>query len=156
MKCEKVTAGKGTDCIERRVAELLHLGIVATYQVLDYQPTHLNSLISETNWARKCWTAGYDLANRAELQNTGGAPIDRRDAPRSWLLKFSVAEGIADDVRISISCRACSNEVPVPLDQIPALQKPATTIGQLCKLWRSEECTFCGLGGQRRIHVWVG
>jgi len=101
MKCEKEAAGKGTDCFERRVADLLHLHVVATYQVLEYQPTHLTSLISETNWARKCWNAGYDLANRAELQNAGGPPIGRADAPRSWLLKFSLAEAIADDIRVS-------------------------------------------------------
>src|SRR5205814_1322147 len=92
MKCEKEATEKGTDCIERRIADLLHLGIVATYQVLEYQPTHLSSLISETNWARKCWNAGYELANRAELQNTGGQPIGRGAALRSWLLKFTVAE----------------------------------------------------------------
>lgn len=92
MKCEKEAAGKGTDCIERRVGSLLHLGIVASYQVLDYRPTRLSSLVSEANWARKCWNAGYDLANRAELQNAGGPPIGRRDALRSWLLKFSLAE----------------------------------------------------------------
>ena len=155
MKCEKEAAGKGTDCIERRVADLLHLHVVATYQVLEYQPTHLTSLISETNWARKCWNAGYDLANRAELQNAGGPPIGRADAPRSWLLKFSLAEAIADDIRVSISCGACNEVLAIPLANIPQLEKPATTIGQLAKLWRSEECTFCATVGKRRVRVSV-
>ena len=155
MKCEKEAAQKGTDCIERRVADLLHLNIVATYQVLEYQPTHLTSLISETNWARKCWNAGYELVNRAELQNAGGPPIGRTDALRSWLLKFTVAEAVADGVRISISCGACSEVLPIPLAEIPELEKPGTTIGQLGKHWRSEECTFCSAVGKRRFRVWV-
>ncbi len=155
MKCEKEAAAKGTDCIERRVSDLLHLNIVATYQVLEYQPTHLSSLISETNWARKCWNAGYDLANRAELQNAGGPPIDRGDALRSWLLKFSLPEAIADEVRVSISCRACREVLPIPLAEVPELEKSATTIGQLAKLWRSQECTFCGAAGKRSVRVWV-
>ncbi len=155
MKCEKEAAGKGTDCIERRIAALLHLGIVASYQVLDYQPTHLASLIAETNWARKCRNAGYDLANRAELQNAGGSPIGRGDALRSWLLKFSLAEAIADDIRISIFCEACCEPLPIPLARISELEKSATTIGELGKLWRSEECTFCNIVGKRRIRVWV-
>lgn len=155
MKCEKEATEKGADCIERRVADLLHLGIVPTYQILDYQSTHLASLISETNWARKCWNAGYDLANRAELQNAGGPPIDRSDALRTWLLKFTLAEAIADDVRISISCGSCGELLPIPLTHIPELQKSATTIGQLAKLWRSEECTLCGIVGERRVRVWV-
>ena len=155
MKCEKEAVGKQTDCIERRIASLLHLGIVASYQVLDYQPTHLTSLISETNWARQCWNAGYDLANRAELQNAGGPPIGRSDALRSWLLKFSLAEGVADDLRLSISCDACREVLPIPLAKISELEKPATTIGELGKLWRSERCTFCTIVGKRRIRIRV-
>jgi hypothetical protein len=155
MKCEKEAARTGTDGIERRIADLLHLGIVATYQVLEYQSTHLTSLISETNWARRCWNAGYDLANRAELQNAAGPPINRSDALRGWLLKFTVAEAMADDIRVSISCGACGEVLLIPLAEIPALEKTAITIGQLGKLWRSEECTFCGMVGKRRIRVWV-
>jgi hypothetical protein len=155
MKCEREAVGKGTDCIERRVAGLLHFGIVATYQVLEYQPTRLASLISETNWARRCWNAGYDLANRAELQNAGGPPIGRSDALRSWLLKFSIGEAVADGVRVSISCRGCGQVLPVPLTKIPELEKPAITISQLGKLWRSGECTFCGVAGKRGIRVCV-
>lgn len=155
MKCEKEAAEKGTDCIERRIAELLHSDVVATYQVLEYQPTRLTSLISETNWARKCWNAGYDIANRAELQNAGGRPIGRADALRNWLLKFNVAEALADGFRVSISCGACNEVLPIPLAQISELEKPATTIGQLAKLWRSEECTLCWTVGKRWVRVAV-
>ena len=155
MKCEKEAADKGNDCIERRIADLLHSNVIANYQVLEYQPTRLTSLISETNWARKCWNAGYDIANRAELQNAAGPLIGRGDALRSWLHKFSVAEAIADDVSVAISCGACGEVLPIPLANMPELEKPATTMGQLRKLWRAEECTFCGIVGNRRIRVWV-
>lgn len=128
MKCEKEAAGKGKDCVERRVADLLHHGIVVTYKLIEYRPTHLASLISETNWARRCWNAGYDLADRAELQNAGGPPISRRDVPRSWLLKFSVSEALAGDVRVSLSCLACGEVLPIPLARIPELEKAATAI----------------------------
>jgi hypothetical protein len=155
MKCEKEALERGVDCIQRRISDLLHLNIVAAYQVLEYLPTRLTSLVSETNWARKCWNAGYDLANRAELQNAGGPPISRSDVPRSWLLKFSLAEAIVDDFRVSISCGVCGQVLAIPLAQIPELEKPATTIGQLVNLWRSNECTFCGTVGERRVRVWV-
>jgi hypothetical protein len=155
MKCEKEAAGRANDRIERRVADLLHLNVVATYHVLDYQPTRLASLISETNWARKCWNAGYDLANRAELQNARGPPICRSDAPRSWLLKFSLAEAIADNLRIAISCEACRQTLAIPLVDIPELDRRATSIGQLVNLWRSTECTFCGIVGKRRVRIGV-
>lgn len=62
-KCEKEAIAKGKDCVEARVTELLHLGIVAKYQVIDRQPTRLRSLVSETNMARRAWKAGYKLVN---------------------------------------------------------------------------------------------
>jgi hypothetical protein len=155
MKCEKEAIAKGDDCIERRVADLLHMAVVATYQVLDYQPTRLSSLVSETNWARKCWDAGYDLANRAELQNAGGPPIGPCDIPRSWLVKFSLAEAIADRLQVSVSCSGCLETLPIPLTAVPELDKPSTSVGQMGKVWRAEACTFCGLVGKRRVRVWV-
>lgn len=150
MKCEKDALEKGADCVERRVADLLHLGVVATYQVLEHQPTRLSSLVSETNWARTCWNAGYNLANRAELQDCGGPAIERTDIPQSWLDKFSVAEAIADSFQISVSCSACRESLPIPLGKIEL--GGSATIGQLAKLLRSEQCTFCGVVGNRRVH----
>jgi hypothetical protein len=150
MKCEKEAIAKGKDCVEKRVSGLLHSGVVATYQVLDYQPTRLRSLVSETNWARKCWNAGYDLANRAELQDRGGDPVGCGDIPRGWIDKFSLAQAIADQIALSVSCGACGESLTIPLDAIE-LERPATTIGQLAKLLAVEPCTFCGAAGMRRV-----
>lgn len=150
MKCEKEALAKGKDCVEKRVADLLHSGVVATYQVLDYQPTRLGSLVSETNWARKCWNAAYDLANRAELQDRGGDPIGRGDIPRTWIDGFTLAQAIADKIEMSVSCSACGETLAIPLDAIE-LARPAITIGQLAKLLSAEQCTFCSVEGKRRV-----
>lgn len=150
MKCEKEALQIGRDCVERRVADLLHRGIVARYDVLEYQPTRLASLVSETNWARKCWNAGYNMANRAELQNIGGPPIDRRDIPQSWIDKFTVRQAVADALQMSVSCSACNETLSIPLAAVE-LERASTTLGQLAKLLRSEECTFCGAIGKRRV-----
>jgi hypothetical protein len=151
MKCEKEATEKKMDCVERRVADLLHDNIVATYQVLDYQPTRLTSLVSVTNWARRCWEAGSQLANRAELQNAAGPLIGRNDIPVAWLDRFSVAEAMADNLKMSVSCGACGEDLSIPLASISELGSPATTIGQLTQLLRSSECTFCGVLGRRRV-----
>jgi hypothetical protein len=151
MRCEKEALEKGKDCIERRVADLLHLGVVVRYQVLEYQPTRLASLVSETNWARRCWNAGYNLANRAELQDKGGEPIGRTDVPLSWIDQSSIGQAVGDDVELSVYCGACRETLKIPLEAIE-LERPATTIGQLVKLLRSAECTFCGVAGERRVH----
>lgn len=150
MKCEKEALQLGKDCIERRVADLLHRGVVVKYDVLEYRPTRLTSLVSETNWARKCWNAGYDMANRAELQNCGGPPVDSSDIPQSWIDKFSVRQAVADCLRMSVSCSACNEVLSIPLEAIE-LERQSTTLGQLAKLLRSERCTFCGTLGTRRV-----
>ena len=150
MKCEKEALEKGKDCIERRVADLLHLGVVVRYQVLDYQPTRLASLVSETNCARRCWNAGYNLANRAELQDAGGEPIRRADIPLSWIDQCSIGQAVADHVQLSVHCGACGETLRIPLEAIE-LERPATTVGQMVKLLRSEPCTVCGVAGKRRV-----
>lgn len=154
MKCEKETLANGKDCVEKRVADLLHSGVVATSQALDYQPTRLGSLVSETSWARKCWNAGYALANRAELQDHGGDPIGRGDIPRGWIDKFTLAQAVADDIEMSVSCSACGANFVILLDAIE-LERQATTIGQLVNLLSVEPCTFCGVEGKRRVRRWV-
>jgi hypothetical protein len=150
MKCEKEALEKGKDCVEKRVADLLKSGVVAGYQVLDYQPTRLASLVSETNYARRAWNAGYDLANRAKLQDRGGDPIGRADIPRSWIDKFTIGQAIADEIEVCVSCSACGETLAIPLDAIE-LERPATTLGQLAKLLASEPCTFCDVAGERRV-----
>jgi hypothetical protein len=155
MKCEKEASEKSTDCIERRLAALLYQNVVARYEVLEYRPTRLASLVSETNWVRRCWNAGYDLANRAELQDSGGPPIGPGDIPKSWIDKFSVSEAIADALQLSLFCSACREMLLVPLEAIE-LARPATTLGQLGKLLRSQQCTFCGVAGKRRVYRGIG
>lgn len=69
--------------------------------------------------------------------------------------RFSVAEAIADDIRVSLSFGECTQVLPVPLTDIPELVKPTATLTQLGKVWRSEECTFCGTSGKRNVRVSV-
>ncbi len=137
------------------MADLLHLGVVADYQLLEYQPTRLASLVSETNWARKCWNAGYHIANRAELQKAGGPPVGRSDIPESWLAKFSLHEALADGILLSVSCKRCGKSLDIPLAAIPELEKSSTTLGQIGKLLASETCTLCGVAGERWVRLWA-
>ena len=83
MSCEKEALKKGKNCIQGRVAGLLHLNVVVTYQVLGYEPTRLSSLVSETNWARKCRSHGYDIANKRRCRTLRGLPSRARKFPRA-------------------------------------------------------------------------
>lgn len=156
MSCEKVAAEKSGDCVERRVADLLHVGIVAKYELLEYQPTRLASLVSETNWARKCWNAGYQMANRAELQNAGGPSIGCSDIPQSWLGKFSLHEALADGILLTVLCSGCDGALDVPLAAIPELDRVSITVGQIGNLVASQACTICNAAGRRRVRLRAG
>jgi hypothetical protein len=154
-KCEKEALGKGKDCVERRVADLLHGGFVPSYQVLDYQPTRLGSLVSETNWARKCWSAGYGLANLKEFQNEGGPPISRSDIPAKWLWEFSLEEAIADDIQAVLICGACGDELAIPLSVVAQRESRPRTVGEMRHALRAEPCFNCETTGKRRLHLKV-
>jgi hypothetical protein len=61
---------------------------------------------------------------------------------------------LADGVRVSLSCEASGEVLPIPLARIPELEKAAIAIGHLGKLWRVEECTLCCASGQRGFRIW--
>jgi hypothetical protein len=156
-KCEKGALEKGVDCIEARVAELLHLGLVAKYQVIDRQPTRLSSLVSETNMARRAWNAGYKLVNRKTLQNCGGEDITAKLIPESWLLEFTVAEGLQDGFVMELRCPACRESVDIPLDYFASRDEPPTTLREIVKnpTWGEEPCGYCARITRRTIRLRV-
>lgn len=154
MKSESAASESRGDRIERRIADLLHEGVVAKYEVLEYTPTRLTSLVSETNWARKCWDAGYKLANRAELQDSGGPPIAAKDIPKTWLAQFTLAEAVADRLQAIIRC-TCGKMVRLPLAVLTGRAASTATLRQISDAWRSTECTFCGATGGRRVQFHV-
>jgi hypothetical protein len=154
--CEKEAIAKGKDCIEKRVAGLLHIDIVAQYQVLSYQPTHLSSLVSETNMARECWNRGYELANNGALQNGPGPHIDRREIPHDWIWdRFTIGEAAQDGVEVEVRCAACRCYDRIDVTAFSALEVPPKEMKQIQKdtIWRNEPCVRCGVTGRRSVHI---
>ena len=146
VTCEKYSK-RNVDSVERRVADLLHRGVVAHYDVLDRQSTRLASLVSETNWARKCCQRGYNIANKLELQRQAGPPITRRDIPHSWLWPFSLDEAIADGIKGQITCASCQAAIEVALDVFQRTDEPPANLRAVRDnlVWRKEPCTSCGV-----------
>ncbi len=150
MKCEREATQK--DTIERRVADLLHAGCVARYEVLERVPTRLASLVSETNWARLCVRRGYDIANRLALQKSDGPAIDRSDIPTDWIWpQFSVAEAIEDNLQIELGCRQCGSALRIGFEHFQRVPEPPRDIFQIkaSGFWKVEPCTDCGTVGKR-------
>lgn len=142
-KCEKAATIK--DNADRRVAELLHLGHVARYEILERAPTRLSSLISETNWARRCVKRGYKIANQLALQRVAGPDVSRADIPPSWIWQFLLDEAIEDQIELSLGCAACAVHLPLPIAYFLQLPNPPKSLTDIRRdpIWRSEPCTNC-------------
>jgi hypothetical protein len=156
-KCEKEALEKGVDCIEARVAELLHLGLVARYQVIDRQLTRLTSLVSETNLARRAWNAGYVLLNRKALQNRGGDDITAKMIPSKWLLEFTLAEALQDHLVMELRCPSCRQRLDIPLTYFASRDEPPKTVREIVKnpVWTEEPCGQCAQVTARKIRPCV-
>lgn len=144
--------------IKYRMKELLHVGVVPRFEVLDRQPTRLKSLLSETNFARLCRTRGYDIANATTLQNRAGPPVTAHDLPSKWLLKFTLDQAVQDELRVEVVCVGCRTAVRLDVALFQSLPEPPRTLGDI-RAWsaRSESpCDACGQEGQRRVRVSVG
>ena len=112
-KSEKL-ARKGVG-IKYRLKELLQAGVVPNFEVLDRQRTRLQSLLSETNFARLCRARGYDIANQTTLQNVAGPPVTIHDLPTKWFWRFTLEQAEQDRIEIALVCLKCREGVPLPI-----------------------------------------
>lgn len=148
-KCEKLATKK--DSIEKRVADLLHLGWVPSYEVLERTPTRLSSLVSETNWARECIKRGYDITNQWPEQRMAGPPVSRADIPLPRIWEFSLREAIEDGILLRLACRGCGLMLDLDFSHFLRVEEPPTELYQIKanSFWKREPCTGCGAVGQR-------
>jgi hypothetical protein len=152
MTSEK--AAKAHDSIERRVTDLLHQDVVVRYEVLERVATRLSSLVSETNWIKRCRNAGYDLCNNLQEQRFGGALVDRHGIPLQRLLPFTVEEAIQDGIDVLISCSGCDLEMAVDLERSQEWPASPSNIGEIERKLAGQRCSVCSRGKWRsRLHV---
>lgn len=148
-KSEKL-ARKGNG-VKYRLKELLHAGVVPNFEVLDRKPTRLQSLLSETNFARLCRSRGYDIANQTTLQNEAGPPVGLKDLPTKWFWRFTPEQAALDALEIELVCRSCGETVrisPSTFSNLPEPPKELREIRENQALVNSP-CTFCGSEGRR-------
>lgn len=152
-KSEKL-ARRGTG-IKQRMKELLHAGIVPNFEAIDRQPTRLQSLLSETNFARLCRSRGYDIANATTLQNRAGPPVAVKDLPTKWLWKFSLEQAVQDELLVEVVCTGCRTVVPLDIRLFEALPEPPKRLEDV-RAWSArtdEPCETCRQKSQRRVRV---
>lgn len=145
------------DSIDKRVSDLLHQNIVVEYEVLERVPTHLASLVSETNWVIRCRNRGYNLANQWAEQKSGGELIDRHGVPHERLWPFTLEEALDDDISVYLQCRRCALRHRFDLHRLKGLDTPPRTLGEIKSNSEivSGKCHSCGSQATRYVKLEV-
>lgn len=79
---------------------IMNQGLAPRFTVLERTRSALDSLVSETNWARRLTNRGYPLLNRWAEHRDGGSDVGRGDVPhkRIWLL--TVEDAIGSEIKV--------------------------------------------------------
>jgi hypothetical protein len=77
-------------------------GGVPHFTVLEETNCVLDSLVSETNWAKRLLDRGYPLLNQWTEQKFAGLEIDRRTVPHDWLWPMTTADAISSNLDLVI------------------------------------------------------
>jgi hypothetical protein len=90
------------DRIDGACYDIMARGGVPRFTVLEETSCVLDSLVSETNWAKRLRVRGYPLLNQWAEQKFAGVEIDRRSVPHDWLWPMTAADAIASNVDLVI------------------------------------------------------
>lgn len=91
------------DRIDGACYDIMARGGVPRFTVLEETSCVLDSLVSETNWAKLFLGRGYPLLNQWTEQKFGGDEIDRKTVPHDWLWPMTAADAIASNVDLILA-----------------------------------------------------
>jgi hypothetical protein len=80
-------------------------GIVPRFRVLSRTGSAIDSLVSETNWARKLINSGYTLANKWDEHRVGGDPVDRYGVPKKRLWEMTWEDAIGSRIHLLVTSK---------------------------------------------------
>lgn len=106
------------DRIDGACYDIMVRGGVPRFEVLEETACVLDSLVSETNWAKRLRARGYPLLNQWAEQKFAGNEIGRRTVPHSWLWPITAADAISSGIELIIADEG--QEIAVDLSTFPA------------------------------------
>lgn len=107
------------DRIDGACYEIMTKGPAPKFTVRDRTRSKIDSLISETNTAKRLLKAGYPLLNQWTEQKFGGSDIDRSNILHDWLWPMTVADAIASEIELIIRDPETGQEVTLDLVTVP-------------------------------------
>lgn len=122
----------------KRFRQIYERGRHPLFLEVDRATTHLTSLYSELAWACHLVGLGYELTNGwAEHKNA--TPLKTIPVRRVW--PFSIADAIADEVRLKIQCKGCGLRSPLPLNDVTWSDAPRSHLSDVKKAFVCPQCS---------------
>jgi hypothetical protein len=109
-----------TDRIDGACYDIMTKGPPPRFSVRERTHSAIDSLVSETNTAKRLLAAGYPLLNQWTEQKFGGLDIDRQSIPHDWLWPITAADAIGSSIELIVRDNATGQELTVDLEAFPS------------------------------------
>lgn len=131
----------GKDNIDRLLNGVMRRGAIPRFCPIEQTATRLDSLVSETNCARRLINEGYRLANQWAEHKCGGPDLGRSDVPHQRLWEFMIVEAIGSDITVALRCKPCGIDIKLDWQCITDQPEPPK---RLRDIRDSLSCPSCG------------
>jgi len=142
MRNAGTATAKPKDRIDGACYDIMTKGSPPKFTVRERTGSKIESLISETNTAKRLLAAGYPLLNQWTEQKFGGLEIDRTGIPHGWLWPMTIGDAIASEIDVIIRDPKTGQEATLDLAAVP----PSTRLREIKAHQRL-------LGRRVRLHV---
>jgi hypothetical protein len=109
------------------------------FVVLERTTTRASALESETKWVQRFLEQGYVLANQWSEHKAGKK---KAVVPSNRLWAFTLAEALADDLKLQIACCRCKTCLLLPLGTVMGAASPTTKLQDLRRTVSCPNCAF--------------
>jgi hypothetical protein len=120
MRNAGTATSRPKDRIDGACYEIMIKGPPPKFTVRDRTRSKIDSLISETNIAKRLLAAGYPLLNQWTEQKFGGSEIDRSNIPHDWLWPMAIADAIASRIDLIVRDPETGQEIILELATLPS------------------------------------
>jgi len=131
-----------TNALYRRMGQLIRIGALPIFRILEVYQTRAGSIRAEAVWAQRLLRSGTDLLNFLPEQSRILTASSVGRMQRVRLLTMSLPEAYAAGLVLQIAClRGCFIRTISPVDLIPRFGDRITLMGIRAK---ARQCPVCG------------
>jgi len=137
-----LTPGAASNSLYRRMGQLIRIGALPIFRILEIHQTRADSIRAEAVWAQRLLRSGADLLNFLPEQSRILTASSVGRMQRVRLLTMSLPEAYAAGIVLRIACRrGCFARAISPVDLLPWFGDRITLMGIRT---RTRQCPVCG------------